>query len=181
MRLLLEPTPLSGCLVARLPRTSDLRGSFTKLFHASAFAASGLADRFSEVFYSSSCRHVLRGLHFQTPPYDHAKLVACVLGRVWDVAMDLRRTSPTYGRHFSIELTGENASALYVPSGFAHGFLALEEPATMVYFASTEYAPDHDEGIRWDSADIPWPLTAPPIVSPRDAAFPMLREYDSPF
>jgi dTDP-4-dehydrorhamnose 3,5-epimerase len=124
---------------------------------------------------------VLRGLHFQTPPHEHAKLVTCILGRVWDVALDLRQASPTYGQHFSIELGQQEPCALYLPPGFAHGYLALEEPATMVYCVASEYAPNHDAGIRWDSAGIPWPIGSPPIVSPRDDALPAFKDFHSPF
>ena len=133
------------------------------------------------LFWSSSAKGVIRGLHFQAPPYDHAKLVACVAGAIWDVTVDLRRTSPTYGRHVARELTAENGVQLYLPRGMAHGFLALSEGAVVSYAVESAHHPAADRGLRWDSCGIPWPLDGTPTISARDAAFPGLAAFESPF
>ncbi len=176
----LHATALLGCVELRLPRSSDARGGFVKLFHRDAFAALGLCADIAEVFCTTSHRHVIRGLHFQTPPHQHAKLVCCLEGAVQDVALDLRRDSPRYGEHVSIELSGEAGNALYLPAGVAHGFCALSESATLLYFTSSVHAPDHDAGIAWDSAGITW-ATRSPVLSERDQRHPRLADFDSPF
>lgn len=175
-----EETPIPGCFEIRPKILRDDRGGFIKTFHTDAFAKQGLCTEWREEYYSVSKRGVLRGLHFQTPPHDHAKLVYCVDGAVLDAVVDLRKGSPTYGMHKTFELTAEGAGMLYIPGGLAHGFFVLSESATMMYKVSTVYAPEHDRGIRWDSAGIPWPVQAP-ILSPRDAVLPVLDDFDSPF
>jgi dTDP-4-dehydrorhamnose 3,5-epimerase len=122
---------------------------------------------------------VVRGMHFQLPPHDHEKLVYVTAGSILDVVVDLRRTSGTYGQVFSVELV-EHQSSLFIPRGFAHGFLALSPNATVVYNVATGYQPTADAGIRWDSLGFAWPVAAP-IMSDRDAAFPSLAEFSSPF
>ena len=123
---------------------------------------------------------MLRGLHFQIPPHDHAKVIYCVMGTIRDVAVDLRRGSPTFRQFASIELGGDQGNGLYLPRGLAHGFYVLSEHAVVVCKTTTIYAPSHDAGIRWDSAGIPWP-DREPIISGRDAALPTLAEFDTPF
>lgn len=157
----------------------DARGRFVKTFHAGAFSEHGLRDDFREEYYSTSATNVLRGMHFQTPPHDHAKLVYCLQGRVFDAVVDLRVGSPTFGRAFSLELNARDANALYVPQGLAHGFYALE-PSTLVYKVTSEYAPEHDGGIHWASTEVAWP-GAQPLISERDSRFPRLSEFASPF
>jgi dTDP-4-dehydrorhamnose 3,5-epimerase len=176
-----HPSPLPGCYLIEARRFGDVRGEFTKVVHSTTFRALGLHTDFPEVFWSSSRVGVVRGLHFQVPPADHVKLVTCVAGRVHDAVVDLRTGSPTYGHHYSVPLGADRPHLLYVPVGMAHGFLAVEEPALMLYFVSTEHSPQHDRGLRWDSAGIEWPLERSPIVSDRDAAFPTLAEFESPF
>jgi dTDP-4-dehydrorhamnose 3,5-epimerase len=178
--LALKETGLPGCLELQPRVFEDARGRFVKVFNRELFAAHGLETSFAEEYYSSSLPGVLRGLHFQTPPHHHAKLVYCVAGRVMDVAVDLRVGSPTYGRHALVELSMERGNAIYLPSGFAHGFYVPEGEATLVYNVTTGYAPESDAGIRWDSAGIEWPDAAP-VVSERDAGFPSLAEFVSPF
>jgi dTDP-4-dehydrorhamnose 3,5-epimerase len=178
--LALKETGLPGCLELQPRVFEDARGRFVKVFNRELFAAHGLETSFAEEYYSSSLPGVLRGLHFQTPPHHHAKLVYCVAGRVMDVAVDLRVGSPTYGRHAVVELSMERGNAIYLPSGFAHGFYVPEGEATLVYNVTTGYAPESDAGIRWDSAGIAWPAAAP-VVSDRDAGFPALAEFVSPF
>ncbi len=176
-----HPSPLPGCYLIEARRFGDVRGDFTKVVHATTYRELGLHTEFPEVFYSSSRVGVVRGLHFQVPPADHVKLVICVAGRVHDAVMDLRRGSPTYGQHYSVPLRADQPHLLYVPVGLAHGFLAVEEPALMLYFVSTEHSPEHDRGLRWDSAGIEWPLERPAVVSDRDAAFPTWAEFETPF
>jgi len=176
----IEPTVIPGCLLLRSQMRTDARGTFVKTAHAGWFAAHGLECKFREQYYSVSYQHVLRGLHFQTPPHDHTKLVFCASGRILDAVVDLRVGSPTYAKHVVLELDAERPAVLYLPPGLAHGFLALTPHALMVYNVTTEYAPSHDAGILWSSAGIPWPI-ADPIVSDRDASFPRLDEFTSPF
>ncbi len=123
---------------------------------------------------------MLRGLHFQGPPAAHVKLVSCLHGEVVDVVLDLRRGSPTYGRHATIRLSAQAGNMVYVPVGLAHGFCTRSDPATLHYVVSSVHAPEHDRGIRWDSAGIAWPVEQP-LVSPRDLALPGLPGFDSPF
>ena len=176
----LVPTALSGCFEIKPRVFTDNRGQFVKTFHKELFAQANLATEYVEQFYSHSRQGVLRGLHFQTPPRDHAKLVFCVAGDVLDAVVDLRAGSPTYGRHIVIQLSAGAANMIYVPSGMAHGFYTLSSTATMVYNTTSVHAPEHDGGIRWDSAGIRWPGERP-IVSPRDAAFPALADFQTPF
>lgn len=174
------PTPLPGCFEVRPTVREDARGAFVKTVHRPEFAAHGLASDFPEQYHSRSHRGVVRGLHFQTPPHDHAKLVYCPRGAVFDAVVDLRRGSPTYGLHHHVELSEENALMLYVPPGFAHGFCALRDDTLMMYLVTSVHAPEHDAGVRWDSAGIPWPVEAP-LLSPRDGAFAPLADFESPF
>ncbi len=162
----------------------DSRGTFVKTFHNETFSQHSLADRFTEEYFSISKQGVLRGLHFQLPPHDHAKLVCVLRGRIHDVVVDLRRGSPTYGKHASFEISADldGYCMLYIPRGLAHGFFAREDQTIMLYHCTTVYAPDSDTGIRWDSAGIDWPLAGmTPILSERDRTFPGLAEFDSPF
>lgn len=174
------PTRLPGCFELRPAILRDDRGSFTKVFHREQFHAAGLRVDFAEEYYSLSRRGVLRGLHFQTPPHAHAKLVYCPQGRVLDAALDLRRGSPSFGQHLTLELSGEQGNMLYLPAGLAHGFYTLSEQALMVYKVTSVYAPAHDAGIRWDTAGIAWPDPAP-VLSQRDRGFAPLAQYDTPF
>jgi len=125
----------------------------------------------------------LRGLHFQTPPHAQAKLVRCGRGRLYDVAVDIRRGSPAYGRWVGVELSFKNGKQLLVPAGFAHGFVTLEPNTEIVYKCSDYYAPDCDAGIAWDDRDleIEWPLSGMPVLSGKDAAALRLAEIESPF
>jgi dTDP-4-dehydrorhamnose 3,5-epimerase len=174
------PTALAGCYQIIPTILRDERGSFVKVFHEDIFRQHGLAVEYAEEYYSVSHRNVLRGLHFQTPPKQHAKLVYCVQGAVLDAALDLRRGSPSYGQHLTLELSAENGFMLYLPVGLAHGFYTLSEQATMVYKVGSTYSPEHDAGVSWDSAGIAWP-TDQPLLSPRDRRFAALADFDSPF
>jgi dTDP-4-dehydrorhamnose 3,5-epimerase len=173
-------TAIPGCRLI-VPRVfEDRRGRFVKTFHEELFAGHGLETAGAEEFYSVSHKGVLRGLHFQLPPHDQVKLVYCVVGAVYDVVVDLRAGSPTYGEHAAFELSADEPAILYIPSGLAHGFCVRSEEAVVMYRVSRVYAPEHDTGILWSSAGIPWPADVP-LVSARDQAFPTLAEFRTPF
>ncbi len=173
-------TPVSGCVELRPPRRADSRGVFVKPFSREAFAQLGLSVDWHELFWTCSRRGVVRGFHIQLPPHDHAKFVFCVAGTTHNVALDLRRDSPAYGKSAVVALSAKEGNALYMPSGVAHAFQALTDDATLVYLAGSAHAPSHDHGGRWDSAGFEWPLPLTE-VSERDAALPLLGEFDSPF
>jgi dTDP-4-dehydrorhamnose 3,5-epimerase len=157
---------------------SDLRGSFTRTFCAREFGLRGLATDFVQHSMSHSWRrHTLRGLHYQVPPHDEAKLVGCVNGAIWDVAVDLRADSPTFGRWFAAELTPENGHRLYVPPGCAHGFQTLADDSITTYLISNFYTPDAAAGLRYDdlTISIDWPAK-PSCISDKDLAWPPLAE-----
>jgi dTDP-4-dehydrorhamnose 3,5-epimerase len=171
---------LAGCFLVKLHALHDERGHLVKTIQSSVFKEHGLEEGFRECFYSTSFANVLRGLHFQLPPSDHAKLVYCLTGAIFDVALDLRVGSPTYGQHEVHELSAGAGNAVYLARGIAHGFYVREAPALTVYHATSEYDPARDAGIRWDSIDAAWPTDAP-IVSERDRSFISLAEFQSPF
>lgn len=173
-------TEIPGCFEIHPAVVVDQRGTFVKTFHAPSFAEAGLETEFVEAYHSRSRQGVLRGLHFQLPPHDHAKLVYCSDGIVLDAVVDLRVGSPTFGRHRLSELSAGQANALYVPPGLAHGFCVVDGEAVIHYQVSTVFRPEHDTGIHWDSAGIPWPVKNP-VVSERDMSFAGLDEYQSPF
>ena len=164
----LSPNPLPGFHVDRV-------------YNEKSFAEAGIAVRFVQDNHSFSRPiSVLRGLHFQTPPREHAKLVYCVQGSVLDVAVDLRVGSPTYGQHIEYTLSEDNAHMLYLPAGVAHGFYTLSPQALMMYKVTSTYAPENDSGILWSSIGIDWP-DADPILSGRDRRFAALADFASPF
>ena len=158
----------------------DVRGRFVKTYNADYFSLHGLSTDFKEDFYSTSKRNVLRGLHFQTPPCDHTKVVCCVQGSIFDVIVDLRVGSPTFKKMQSMVLSEDDASLIYIPPGIAHGFYTLSDTAMVMYKVTSVYSAEHDSGIRWDSAGIPWPSDSP-ILSDRDVKFPRLSDFVSPF
>jgi dTDP-4-dehydrorhamnose 3,5-epimerase len=176
----LIPTSLAGCFEIRPFLVQDARGTFAKTFHAERFAMAGLPVEWREEFYSRSRKGVIRGMHFQTPPHDHEKLVYCVHGRALDVVVDLRRSSPTFGHYVAVELNADRACGLMIPKGMAHGFLALTDEVLMAYKATTIHAPMNDHGIRWNSFGLDWGIDRP-IVSARDSVHPAFKDFDSPF
>lgn len=173
-------TPLQGCFQVRPFFSHDERGTFVKTFHAERFAERGLPTEWREEYYSYSRKGVIRGMHFQTPPHDHEKLVYCMQGKVLDVVVDLRKTSPTFGQHIAVELDSAQGHGLMIPKGMAHGFLALTEDVLMAYKVTTVYAPENDAGIRWDSIGIDWNVDQP-IVSARDRSHPDFKLFETPF
>ena len=173
-------TDIPGCFIIEPLIIHDDRGSFIKTFHINDFEENGLVTDWIEHFYSVSKKNVLRGLHFQLPPHDHTKLVYCNYGKIFDVVVDLRKGSSTYGHHIIVLLDADKASMIYIPRGLAHGFYTLSEKAITLYKVNTIHAPDYDAGIHWNSAGICWPANKP-IVSKRDDALPKMKEFDSPF
>ncbi|MHA0337021.1 dTDP-4-dehydrorhamnose 3,5-epimerase [Sphingomonas aquatilis] len=165
-------------------RLGDARGWFTEVYSEPAFAQMGIACRFVQDNQSLSVSvFTLRGLHFQAPPRGQDKLVRCIRGRIFDIAVDVRRDSPTYGQWVGAELSAENGHQLFIPIGFAHGFVTLEPDCEVTYKCSDTYAPLHDGGIRWDSVGIEWPIPAgtTPELSDKDKVQPTLADFDSPF
>ena len=168
--------PLSGLLIVEPRVFDDERGFFMETYKESEFAAAGIREHFVQDNHSRSKRGVLRGLHFQRPPYAQARLVRVVAGRAWDVAVDLRLESKTYKKWFGVELSSDNKKMLYIPGGFAHGFVTLSDEAELVYKCTAEYDKASDGGVRWDDPElaIEWPMRDV-IVSEKDAALPRLR------
>jgi dTDP-4-dehydrorhamnose 3,5-epimerase len=177
---LISPTSIPGCLEIRPRIHKDHRGHLIKVFQKEAFREMGLCTDFSEDFYSVSRHGVLRGLHFQAPPADHVKLVYCVDGVIQDAVLDLRCDSPTFRRHALVRLSAEEGNMLYIPRGLAHGFCTLSETAIVAYKTSSSHSSEHDRGVLWNSAGIPWAEKSPQ-VSERDRTLPPLESFQSPF
>lgn len=170
---------IAGVRLLRPAVHSDPRGRLVKTVEADVFSRHGIPIAFEEQYYSVSANNVLRGLHFQTPPHHHDKLVTCVEGEVFDVVVDLRK-GPGYGRNESFELSGDKGDSVFMPSGCAHGFYVRSPFAIMLYNVTTLYAPSHDAGIRWDSVGVAWPSPSP-ILSERDATFAQFAQFKTPF
>jgi len=167
-------------------RFGDDRGWFTEVYNEKSFADAGIGVRFVQDNHSLSRPvGVLRGLHFQTPPFGQDKLVRCIAGAIFDVAVDVRKGSPTFGKWVGAELSAENGRQLFIPVGFAHGFVTLTANAEVTYKCSNFYAPAQDGGLRWDDPDIGvvWPLPpgVTPLLSAKDEKLPLLKDFDSPF
>ena len=176
----LNQSPISGCLEILNIKKQDSRGYFVKVFHDTFFKQHGLATDFKEQYFSMSVKGCLRGMHFQIPPMDHEKLVYCISGRVLDVVVDLRRSSPTYGMATSFDLSEERANAVYIPKGMAHGFYVFSPEAVLVYNVTTTYSQSHDRGLHWKSVPIEWP-DQNPVISERDSSHQYLNEFMTPF
>ena len=166
-------------------RFGDERGWFMETYNAERYAAAGVDVSFVQDNHSMSRdAGVLRGLHWQAPPYGQAKLLRCVRGRIWDVAVDARRGSPTFGKWVAAELSAENGHQLFIPVGFAHGFVTLEPDTEVQYKASVAYSPAQDRAIRFDDPDlsIAWPLDpAAYLISEKDRAAPTLASKETGF
>jgi dTDP-4-dehydrorhamnose 3,5-epimerase len=172
-------TAIAGVVLIEPAVFEDARGGFFETYRRDAFKANGSADDFVQDNQSVSKRGVLRGLHFQTAPHTQAKLVRVVKGEAFDAVVDMRPGSPTFGKHVTAVLSAANRRMLYVPAGFAHGFLALAEDTEFLYKVSAFYAPDHERGIAWDDPDlgIAWPEAARPFtVSEKDRKLPRLKD-----
>lgn len=165
------------------PSRGDTRGSFTKLLHPDDLGL--CCDQHfpvRESFVSWSEPGVLRGMHFQSPPFAHHKAVTCLSGQVLDVVLDLRRSSPTYGRFASFRLDGTAPATVWIPVGCAHGFAVLGKDRALMHYAVTaEHSPAHDHGVNWNSFGFDWPPALARLISARDATLPPLSEFLSPF
>ncbi len=176
-----RPLDISDVLLVEPQVYQDERGFFLEAWNRQRLAEALAEDvEFVQDNHSRSTRRVLRGLHYQVPPHPQGKLVRVTSGAVWDVAVDIRATSLTFGKWVGVELTADNHLQLWIPPGFAHGFVALSEVADVLYKASGYYSADHDRSIRWDDPDIgiAWPLEGEPILSEKDRAAPYLRDAD---
>lgn len=175
-------TDIDGPLIIDPRVFSDERGFFVETYNAGRYEEAGIPAAFVQDNLSVSQKGVLRGLHFQSPPYAQGKLVQVLRGRVFDVAVDIREGSPTFGEYVSVELSAENHRQFWIPAGFAHGFLSLEDDTMFQYKCTNVYAPDHDGGVRYDdpTIGIAWP-EGPYIVSEKDKAQPLLEAIGSVF
>ncbi len=177
-------TPVEGVVIIKPRIFEDSRGYFFESYNKREFDEKVGAVDFVQDNESKSSLGVMRGLHFQRPPYTQAKLVRCVKGRVLDVAVDIRKGSPTYGEHVAVELTEENHLQFFIPKGFAHGFAVLSDEAVFQYKCDNYYAPEADGGISIEDASlgIDWKLpTDNVILSEKDKNHPLLKDFDSPF
>jgi dTDP-4-dehydrorhamnose 3,5-epimerase len=177
-----QPMDIPGVVLIQSHGFEDQRGVFMECYKRSVFAAHGIHDVFVQDNYSHSLRGVLRGLHYQKHPQAQAKLVTALRGEIFDVAVDIRRESPTYGRWVGKTLSAREGCLLYIPVGFAHGFCVLSETADVAYKVTAEYAPELDRGIIWNDPeiDIRWPVYNP-TVSSKDAQLPSLGLSDNDF
>ncbi len=178
----LTETPLSGAVLITPRRFGDDRGWFSETWSARALAEAGIDTVWVQDNHSfSASAGTLRGLHYQAPPFAQAKLVRCSAGAVWDVAVDVRAGSATFGRWHGVELTAENGVQYLIPAGFLHGFVTLTPGAEVQYKCSDYYAPVADGAVRWDSVGIDWPLDGAPVLSAKDAAAPAFADWQTPF
>ncbi|NUU99645.1 dTDP-4-dehydrorhamnose 3,5-epimerase [Marinitoga sp. 1154] len=173
-------TKFEGIYLIKTNFFKDFRGVFNKVFNYNIFKKSGLNSEFKEFFYSISQKNVIRGMHFQIPPYEHEKLVFVSNGSIIDVVVDIRKNSNNFGKFFEIKLYSEKNIAIYISKGFAHGFLSLEDNTIVNYLTTSIYSKEHDFGIKWNSFGYNWNVEHP-IVSERDDQFPELIEFNSPF
>ena len=177
-------TKISDVIIIEPTVFGDTRGYFLESYNKKKFEEVVGKTSFIQDNESKSSKGVLRGLHFQKPPFEQAKLVRCIEGEVLDVAVDIRKNSKTYSQHVAVLLSGENKRQLFVPRGFAHGFLVLSDTATFAYKVDNTYAPEFDSGIRWNDKElnIQWGLEESEVlVSAKDAELPFFLEFDSPF
>ena len=177
-------TEISDVYIIEPSVFGDNRGYFLESFNLEKFEENVYPIKFVQDNESKSSKGVLRGLHFQKPPFAQAKLVRCIEGKVLDVVVDIRKNSKTYGQHIAVELSGENKKQVFIPKGFAHGFVVLSDSATFAYKVDKTYAPDSDAGIHWNdtSLNIQWGLDESEVlVSEKDAKLPFFSEFVTPF
>ncbi len=175
-------TALPGVLILEPARHGDARGFFSESWNRHRMEEAGLDFDFVQDNHSLSTDvGTLRGLHYQSPPHAQAKLVRCGRGALFDVAVDVRKGSPTYGQWLGLELSFDNGLQLLIPEGFIHGFVTREPMTEIIYKCSDYYAPDCDGAVAWDSCGIDWGLSGDPVLSAKDAAAPALADFDSPF
>lgn len=175
-----EKTFIKGVYILTGYKANDNRGEFLKIFNKSDFENESIDLNIKESYYSISNKDVIRGMHFQTPPYEHNKFVTVVRGSIIDVVLDLRKESRTYGKSISIKISEGENKGIYIPIGCAHGFKALEDNTITLYNVSTEYSKENDSGVRYDSFGFEWDAINP-IISERDLSFEVFEEFNSPF
>ena len=171
-------TELKDVMIVKPKVFGDKRGFFLESYKKNDFFNAGIKVEFNQDNHSKSTKGVLRGLHFQLNPKAQAKLVRCARGKIYDVAVDLRKNSPSYKKWIKVELSEDNKQMLYIPAGFAHGFVVLSEEAELLYKATNEYAPELDGGIKWNDEDVnvDWGIDFIPLISDKDAALPSLKD-----
>jgi dTDP-4-dehydrorhamnose 3,5-epimerase len=176
------PLAIPGLALVEPQRFGDARGFFMETYKKTDFAAGGIHGEFVQDNVSYSSRGVLRGLHYQLPPQAQAKLVTVYQGEVFDVAVDIRQDSPSYGQWHGLTLSSAKPQFFYIPTGFAHGYCVLSETAIFAYKVDAEYAPELDRGIMWNdpSIGIEWPIQ-PPLLSDKDKEHPPLSQVEKPF
>jgi dTDP-4-dehydrorhamnose 3,5-epimerase len=178
MKLIPEPLPDLKVLEPFIHR--DPQGDFVNSFHETLLSEHGICLDVKEEFFSTSAKGVLRGMHFQLPPHSHQKLLCCIAGAVFHAVLDLRAGSSTYGKSAGVEISAQNHHLIFIPRGFAHGFLSLEDQSCLVYKTDAVHAPSHDSGILWSSFGFDWPEKNPQL-SQRDQSFSSLQVLASPF
>jgi dTDP-4-dehydrorhamnose 3,5-epimerase len=176
------PFEIPGLILIKPQVFDDGRGFFLELYKHSDFATAGIQEHLVQDNYSKSAKGVLRGLHYQKNPKAQGKLVMCIKGKIFDVAVDIRTGSPHYGKWAGVELSGENKRLLYVPAGFAHGFQVVSDMAEVLYKCTEEYSPANDRGVIWSDPEIgiAWPLNDP-LLSGKDKIHPFLKDADNNF
>lgn len=181
--MIIHSTPIEGLLIVEPDVFSDDRGYFMESFNARRFEEhTGIALQFVQDNESGSVKHTLRGLHFQAPPYEQGKLVRISKGAALDVAVDIRKESPTFGQHHSVVLSADNKLQFWIPPGFAHGFLTLEDDTVFTYKCTGYYHKGSEYALRWNDPDlgIDWGIEDP-ILSPKDSEAPLFATFESPF
>ncbi len=174
-------TDISGAFIITLDKHKDNRGSFIKSFHHDLFLEHGISlSHFKETYFSFSAKNVIRGMHFQVPPHQHAKLVYSINGCVLDVILDMRLNSPSYGKVFTTEISLENHMALYIPEGVAHGFCSLTDGAGLMYMVTSTHNKESDQGILYSSFGFDWNVDHP-VLSARDMSFVEWKNFKTPF
>ena len=176
----IEQLNIPGVLLIKHMVNEDLRGNFSKPFSKVELTKNNIFFNVAEVFYSTSGVNVIRGMHFQAPPYQQAKLVSVTSGKITDVILDIRTGSPFYGKSISIELCQNDGNILYIPSGFAHGFISRKKESTVLYIVNREYSMTMEDGVRYDSFGFDWGSNDP-ILSNRDLSFKSIACFQSPF
>ena len=174
---------ISGLILIKPRSFPDDRGFFLESYKYSEFAANGIAEKFVQDNHSRSSKGILRGLHYQLNPMSQGKLVRCTRGCIIDIAVDIRKDSPDFGKWIKVELSEENKNMFYIPAGFAHGFVVHSEIAELLYKTTEEYAPLYDRGIKWDDPDlnIDWNIDFEPLVSEKDKNLPYIKQADMNF
>ncbi|MGN0004883.1 MAG: dTDP-4-dehydrorhamnose 3,5-epimerase [Candidatus Gastranaerophilaceae bacterium] len=178
-----EKTDIEDVILVTPQVFGDDRGFFSETYKESVFKENGIVDDFRQDNHSKSTKGVLRGLHYQLYPKAQAKLVRCVKGKIFDIAVDIRKGSKTFGKWTGKILSEENKQMLYLPEGFAHGFVVLSDEAEFLYKVSNEYSPEHDRGIRWNDPDInvDWGIDFEPVLSEKDKKQPFLKDVTDLF